>query len=705
MVGRPSPKTSPPPAWPDAESIAVLDGLFGQSPIGIAVYDTELRLVRVNPALERLSGTPAERLLGKRVHELLAGAEADAVEERLRTVLRTGRPLVAVEHHGHTPADPERRRAWSVSSFRLAAPSGRVLGVACAVVDITERHLAGRRVALLSEAGARIGSTLDVTRSAEELTEVMVPESADFIAVDLLAGVDVGEEPPPGPVPGAAVLRRAAIRSVLARAPEATYPVGALITYHPDTPQARCMTTGVPRLIPVLAEDADWLAHYSERAAKILEAGVHSVMTLPLRARDVTLGLVHLYRWQRPDAFGEDDLALAVELAARAALCLDNARRYTREHQGVLTLQSGLLQSGAPDPGALEVAHRYLPAQAHAGVAGDWFDVIPLSGARIGLAVGDVTGRGLVAVTRAARLRTAVRALAVMDLTPDELLTRLDELMQRAQQFQQVDGDPAEVFATCLYAVYDPVSGRCSAASAGHPPPAVVRPGGPAELLRMPVGLPLGLGGLPFEAIDVDLPDGSFLALFTDGLVRSRAGDIDSSLSRLRQALARPDTQLDTLAQSAVDAVMPNHAPEDDAVLLLARTRLLSRDRVATWDLPSEPVIVAKARAMTERQLGAWHLEDMAFTTELIVSELVTNAIRYGRPPIRLRLIRERSLICEVSDTSSTSPHLRHAATTDEGGRGLFMIARLADTWGTRYTPTGKTIWAGQTATPDAAPS
>ncbi|MEV6327851.1 SpoIIE family protein phosphatase [Streptomyces sp. NPDC051909] len=683
----------------------MLDGLFGQAPVGIAVYDTELRLVRVNPALERLSGTPAEELLGKRVHELLAGAEADAVEERLRTVLRTGRPVAAEEQHGGTPADPKRERVWSVSSFRLAEPSGRVLGVASAVVDITDRHQAGRRLALLSEAGERIGSTLDVTRTAEELTEVMVPELADFIAVDLLDGVALGEEPPPGPVPGAAVLRRAAIRSVLAHAPEATYPVDALITYHPDTPQARCMATGTPRLIPVLAEDADWLDRYPEHAAKVLEAGVHSVMTLPLRARDVTLGLVHLYRWRRPDAFREDDLALAVELAARAALCLDNARRYTREHQDALTLQRGLLQSGVPEPGALEVAHRYLPARAHAGVAGDWFDVIPLSGARIGLVVGDVTGRGLVAVTRAARMRTAVRTLAGMDLPPDELLARLDELVQRTWQFKEAADDPTEVSATCLYAVYDPVSGRCTAASAGHLPPAVVRPGGTAELLRMPVGLQLGLGGLPFEAVDVDLPEGSLLALFTDGLVRSRAGDIDSSLSRLCEALAQPEARLDTLARTAVDTVLPSQAPEDDAVLLLARTHLLPPDRVATWDLAGEPEVVAKARAMTERQLRAWHLDEMAFTTELIVSELVTNAIRYGHPPIRLRLIRERSLICEVSDTSSTSPHLRHAATTDEGGRGLFMIAQLADTWGTRYTPTGKTIWTGQVATPDAAAS
>jgi len=702
MSSRPSPLDDQPGVPADADAAAIPGGLFSQSPIGLAVYDIELRLVQVNPALERMSGTPVERLLGKRLRDLVARTEADAAEERLRAVLETGEPVVAVEHRGHTPADPERERVWSVSCFRLATPSGRVLGVASAVVEITDRYEARRRLALLSEAGERIGSTLDVVRTAEELTEVMVPELADFIAVDLLDGVARGEEPPPGPVPGAAVLRRAAIRSVIAHAPEATYPVGALITYHPDTPQARCMATGTPRLLPVLTEDADWLARYPERAAKILEAGVHSVMTLPLRARDVTLGLAHLYRWQRPAPFHEDDLALAVELAARAALCLDNARRYTREHQDVLTLQRTLLQSGVPEPSALEAAHRYLPAQAHAGVAGDWFDVIPLSGARVGLVVGDVAGRGLAAVTRALRVRTAVRTLAGMDLPPDELLTRLDELLQRTQLVQQAAGDPTEVSATCLYAVYDPVSGRCSAASAGHLPPVVMRPGGPAEPLRMPVGPLLGLGGLPFEAVEVDLPEGSLLALLTDGLVSGRHRDLDSSLDGLCQALSRPDAQLDALARSAVDAVLPSHAPEDDAVLLLARTRILPPDRVATWDLPSDPSVVARARALTERRLDAWHLEEMAFTTALIVSELVTNAIRYGRPPIRLRLIRERSLICEVTDASSTSPHLRHAATTDEGGRGLFMIAQLADTWGTRYTPTGKTIWAGQAATPVA---
>ncbi|MEV5973976.1 SpoIIE family protein phosphatase [Streptomyces sp. NPDC051921] len=683
------------------ESTAVLDGLFGQSPIGLAVYDTELRLVRVNPALERMRGVPAEEVLGRHARDLLPGPQSDEVERRLRTVLETGEPVQTVEHSGRESAgSPEGERVWSVSSFRLAAPSGRVLGVASAVVDITDRHRAQRRLALLSEAGERIGSTLDVTVTAGELTEVMVPELADFMAVDLLEGVARGEEPPSGPVPGAAVLRRAAIRSVLAHAPEATHPVDALITYHPDTPQARSMVTGAPRLIPVLAEDADWLARRPEQAAKILGAGVHSVMTLPLRARDVTLGLAHLYRWQRPEPFHADDLALAAELVARAALCLDNARRYTREHQDVLTLQTGLLESGVPEPSALEAAHRYLPARAHAGVAGDWFDVIPLSGARVGLVVGDVSGRGLVAVTRAARLRTAVRTLAWSDLPPEELLTRLDELMRRTQEFQQAAGDPAEAVATCLYAVYDPVSGGCSAASAGHLPPVVVRPGGAAELLRMPVGPTLGFGGLPFEAADVDLPEGSLVALFTDGLVHSRGGDVDSSLSRLCEALVQPHAQLDALARTSADAALPSAAREDDAVLLLARTRLLAEDRVATWDLPSDPAVVAKARALTERRLTSWHLGEIAFTTELIVSELVTNAIRYGNPPIRLRLIHDRSLICEVSDTAATSPHLRHAATTDEGGRGLFMVAQLADSWGTRYTSTGKTIWTAQAGKP-----
>jgi anti-sigma regulatory factor (Ser/Thr protein kinase) len=335
-------------------------------------------------------------------------------------------------------------------------------------------------------------------------------------------------------------------------------------------------------------------------------------------------------------------------------------------------------------------------------VGGDWFDVIPLSGARAALVVGDVVGHGIHASATMGRLRAAVRTLADVDLPPDELLTRLDDLVSRLSANGEAgtgagDGDDAEneIGATCLYAVYDPVSRRCCLARAGHPLPALVTPDGTASFLDLPAGPPLGLGGLPFESSEIELPAGSVLALYTDGLIESRYYDIDLGFERLRRALTHQDRSLQTTCDNVLKAVLPDR-PADDVALLIARTHALDDDQVATWDLPADPAIVASARRQVAERLANWGLHDAAFTTELVVSELVTNAIRHAQSPIQLRLIRDRTLICEVSDGSSTAPHLRRARAFDEGGRGLLLVSRLALRWGSRQTPHGKTIWAEQ---------
>ncbi len=434
------------------------------------------------------------------------------------------------------------------------------------------------------------------------------------------------------------------------------------------------------------------------RAATIRKHRIHSVLSVPIRARGVTLGVAVFLRGRRAEPFEQDDVLLAEELTARAALSLDNARRYTHERTTALALQRSLLPQRLPEQSAVEVATRYLPASAHAGVGGDWFDVIPLSSARVALVVGDVVGHGIHASATMGRLRTAVRTLADVDLPPDELLTRLDDLLSRLPaEADANNGDDAEndVGATCLYAVYDPVSRRCSLARAGHPLPVLVTPDGAVDFLDLPAGPPLGLGGLPFESTEIELPEGSILALYTDGLVESRDHDIDVGLERLRGVLAHPVPSLDTTCDNVLKAVLPDR-PADDVALLVARTHALDGDRVATWDLPADPAIVADARKQAVTRLTGWGLDDAAFITELIVSELVTNAIRHAQGPIQLRLIRDRTLICEVSDGSSTAPHLRRARALDEGGRGLLLVAQLTQRWGTRQTLHGKTIWAEQ---------
>jgi anti-sigma regulatory factor (Ser/Thr protein kinase) len=362
-----------------------------------------------------------------------------------------------------------------------------------------------------------------------------------------------------------------------------------------------------------------------------------------------------------------------------------------------LALQRSLLPQDLAGGTAVEAASRYVATGATLGVGGDWFDVIPLSGARVALVVGDVVGHGIDAAATMGQMRTAVRTLADLDVPPDELLAHLDDLVislveQGNELKAEVDGATG---ARCLYAVYDPVTRRCAMARAGHLPPVLVHPDGTVAVLELPAGPPLGLGALPFESAEFELPEGAVIALYTDGLVQCGGRDIDDGISQLRDALTLPSPTLDALCGAAVETLLEDPV-SDDAVLLLARTRVLGENQVASWSLAGDPSAVANARDLARAQLSAWGLGELEFTTELVVSELVTNAIRYGTEPICLRLIREDVLICEVSDGSSTSPRLRHARTMDEGGRGLFLVAQLTRRWGTRYTTTGKIIWTEQ---------
>jgi anti-sigma regulatory factor (Ser/Thr protein kinase) len=295
-----------------------------------------------------------------------------------------------------------------------------------------------------------------------------------------------------------------------------------------------------------------------------------------------------------------------------------------------------------------------------------------------------------------------VRTLADVDPTPEELLTRLDDLVSRQSAESGADdgaglalGGDADLGTTCLYAVYDPVAGRCALACAGHPAPVIVAPDGSAGFLDLPVGPPLGVGGVPFETVEVEVPEGSLLALYTDGLVESRQRDLDAGLEELRQALTKPCDSLETLCDDVLKTLL-SEPPADDAALLLVRPHGLDKARVATWDIAAEPAEVARIRARTARRLAAWGLEEIGFVTELVVSELVTNAIRYGEPPLQLRLIYDRTIICEVSDASNTAPHLRRARIFDEGGRGLMLVTQLTQRWGTRHAREGKTIWCEQ---------
>ncbi|MGV9342210.1 SpoIIE family protein phosphatase [Streptomyces sp. NPDC003688] len=690
LVLAPPPGAAPPPA-DDALAEA---GLL-QSPCAVAVYDDRLRLCRMNDAMARVTALPEDRVRGLRITETGGLPQPEELERGMLRVLTTGRCLDVRVVTGAAG------RSWLVRMAPVTGPAGRVRGVVVAAHDVTEGDRARQRLRLVNEASIGIGTSLDVPRTAQELADVCVPVLADFVTVDLLDPAEHGGEPPyrvVAPVP----LRRAAHRSVLEGAPEAVAEPGGSEVYPEFSPQAAALLTGRTVSATVAAGDLyKWLAWSAERGERVREFGIHSSLAVPIHARGTTLGVVVLARHRRRDPFTADDVLLAEEITARAAVCLDNARRYSRERDTALALQRSLLPRRLPPTAALEATSRYLPA-ARAGVGGDWFDVIPLSGTRVAMVVGDVVGHGVQASAAMGRLRTAVRTLADLDLAPDELLTHLDDLVVRLYEESGGDGG-GEVGATCLYVVYDPVSRRCSLARAGHPPPVVLEPGKPPRELDLPSGTPLGLGGLPFESAEVELPEGTVIALYTDGLVasRDRAGDGGRQLlfevlgDETRRLGERCGHALDATCDRVLDALLPRGDAADDVALLLARTHALPADQVAAWDVPDDPALVAPVRREVGEQLERWALSEAAFTAELVVSELVTNAIRYGSQPVRLRLIHDADrLICEVSDASHTAPHLRRAKTFDEGGRGLLLVAQLTERWGSRHTAEGKTIWA-----------
>ncbi|CAL9661251.1 hypothetical protein SUDANB176_07010 [Streptomyces sp. enrichment culture] len=663
-----------------------------QSPCATMVFDERLRLRGINDAMADLLGLPADHLRGLKPTDIGGRPQHSELEQHMSRVLRTGRPHDMQTYMKATGED--RPHAWLARLAPLADDSGRVRGVCVTAHDFTEQFRARERLQLVNEASIRIGTTLDVTRTAQELAEVCVPALADFVSVDLLEPEEPGGEPV-GPLTVPVSLRRVAHHSLTPGSPESVADPGEVVVYPAAAPQADSLIAGHSVVASVESGDLDpWLAVDEARARQVRKFGVHSMLSVPLQARGTTLGVAAFTRFRRPDSFTHDDVLLAEEVTARAAVCIDNARRYSRERETTLTLQRSLLPRTLPRTAAVEAATRYLPA-ARSGVGGDWFDVIPLSGMRVAIVVGDVVGQGIQASATMGRLRTAVRTLADIDLAPDELLTHLDDLVQHLSHEWGSDTGPGEVGATCLYAVYDPVSRRCTLAQAGHLPPVLIPPGGPARQLELPSGPPLGTGGLPFESAEWELPENTVLAFYTDGLVVAPGRDPEVGQALLREALSSASGSLDETCDRVLHTLLSPGGTPDDVALLLARTHGLPSSQVATWDIPADPALVAPIRKQVLDQLADWALTEASFTAELVVSELVTNAIRYGAPPIRLRLIHDATtLICEVSDTNHTAPHLRRAKTWDEGGRGLLLVAQLTQRWGSRHTADGKTIWA-----------
>ncbi|MEV7321920.1 PAS domain-containing protein [Streptomyces sp. NPDC093970] len=689
---------------------AVLDALFNRSPTSLCVYDPELRLRRFNPAARGMQGVFDEDSVGRTPDEIWPDSNADAFEIDMRRVLETGVPRIEFEKRGRPPEDREHEHVFRTSIFRLEDPSGDVLGLATTAVEITEQRRAEQHIALLAQASSVIGTSLDVMETGQQLADVSVPGLADAIAVDLFAPVLAGEDPAPTspasppPVLTSGDLLRVGMRFACDRfdlagsgRPGLPYPssVASLVR----TPEPRHEVTELP------ADDGEPLYRGTggRRSAYSL--------VMPVTARGTVLGFVSFYKFGLTDPFTEFDVMTCGELVSRAALCIDNARQYTREHDTARGMQRDFAPQGVVDHAAVETAHYFAPTSSEA----NWFDVIPLSGARVALVLATTDEAGLRGAATVGRLGAAVHTLTHLDLSPEEVLARLDGVVKSISGFQAPDpddhrGGAAAMDLRCVYAVYDPATGGLVMSSAGHRLPVVARPDGELYVPPAAVGPPLGTSDMRAKAEELGLEAGSTLVFSSSFSDAASPADVQERLMRTLSAAATAplrelkekvldSTRAASASSASASSPSSSSSPPGSAgeVLLLARTQRLSDDNVSTWEFPADPAVVATARSLVEHQLCVWGLDAAAFTTELVVSELVTNAIRYGRGPFGLRMIRDRQvLICEVSDGSATAPHLRYARSSDEGGRGLFLIAELTDRWGTRFGTDGKTIWAEQ---------
>ncbi|WP_433892193.1 SpoIIE family protein phosphatase [Streptomyces sp. CA-111067] len=676
------------------QDLAALDSLFDSSPLGVAIFDRDLRYVRLNEALAVMNGMPSADHIGRTVDDILAPDLAGTITELQRRVLATGEPVIDMVAAART-GDEYR----SVSYHRLVDRSGNVLGVSATVMDVTERvHAAERaerargRLALLNDVGSRIAGLLDVRRGAQALAESLVPAFCDYSAVILHSDMADGGELPTSPYGDGTVMRQFGIGENPSLPDSGRMRGrGRPIGFDRRSVFGTVLVTGHARLIG-REEMRDLTFPGDPYVEAALALGVTSMVVVPVRATGVALGLLLISRTAARDPFDEDDLALAGELADRAGAALDNARLYVREREGALMLQRSLLPNSVPSPPGVAVAFRYVPGSSAAEVGGDWFDVIPLAGGRVAFVVGDVMGHGLGAAATMGRLRTAVRSLAGLDMPPEELLRRVNELGDDLAQSQDEGW-----MATAVYVVYDPSTRRCVISQAGHLPPVLVEHQDDPEACRarvldLPPGVPLGVGGFPFETTELDVPDGSVLVLYTDGLVEARGQDIGVGIDRLREIMCHRVVSLEDACDQLLATMQPGSEP-DDVALLIARLGGLPAGSTAEWTFPAEAGVVRLARRRVRDTLEEWRLTSLTDVTVLLVSELVTNSLRYAHGPIGVRMVRGSSLLVEVSDPLPDPPRERIAGDEDEGGRGLQLVARTSRRWGTRHGPQGKTVW------------
>jgi serine phosphatase RsbU (regulator of sigma subunit) len=651
------------------------------------------RIVQHDRNAPEILANSKDGLLGTSLSELIAGPVTGTSLSSLLDAATAGREATAV-------LTVKAQRGGSIDTVVTVQPmrgndgSPAALAILRMPPPSVEQFLdpALMRHALLEDSFRRIGATLDLDQMTRGFINVVVPHFCNSAGLLLLESLVAADEPPAPQKDGSHLLRRMAVATD-DHDPgwNAAFPTGEVLRYPAGTVYTKCMDTSKPVLETAL--DNDGALHIAESwlrrpVAKLLSGT--SMLLLPLNARGSTLGFIVCTRRRGLRPFDAYDTEIGMEFASRAAIFIDNARRYNRERATALTLQRSLLPTGLSAPSSVDVRHRYLPGSQLIEVGGDWYESIALPGARVALVVGDVAGHGVRAAVTMGRLRTAIQTLAKLDLPPADTLQQLNELMK-------VMGEREPHFATCAYAIYDAVNGTCEIASAGHLPPLLVRPDNTSEFLDVSPAPPLGVGEGLMSSRTFEIEDGSLFVLYTDGLVESRGRDIDDGLKRL-QSVFGPDSadkSMEDLCRATLAAVYTDEH-RDDIAVLIARLARIDGSQQASWKVPGKLTSARKARTLVAEPLQKWDLADLVPTTQLLASELVTNAILYSSGPVTLRLIREDALMCEVADSSPALPRLRDAAKDDEQGRGLQIVSKIAWRWGSRRTATGKVVWCEQ---------
>ncbi|WP_432192197.1 SpoIIE family protein phosphatase [Streptomyces sp. bgisy027] len=650
---------------------------------------------RVAPGFALHTDFPGAEDLAGKLPEILPSMSVDDSARIVGQILELGYPVLEFSQSDRVPVTPDwgvprrvERRARRERAAQAAAQGLPIPGEYSDDAEDLEYAAVRERLEFLNEVSGRIGTSLDLSQTIVEVSRAVVPRFTDVAGTYLREQVVAGEGFPDGAPDTTTLWHRVAVEHTDEPGRwDDVVPVGEAMPFPAHTPFFQCMTSGEPVLVPRISEQMGHAiaSQFEKRDIRPLITG-RSMLVVPLKARNVVLGFMILLRHPERVEFNDMDRVTGAELAAREGLVLDNARMYTYQESVAETLQDSMLPHIPPRMAGCDIATRYLPGTLLGRVGGDWFDSVKLPGARTALVVGDVMGHGLNSAAMMGQLRTAVQTMAALDLPPAQLLRNLDDLAQRL-------GDT--YLATCLYAVYDPIASELQIANAGHIPPVLVRAGdGRSELLDLPTGAPIGVGGVPFEAVRVRVRPGDRLVMCTDGLVEMRGEDIGVGLATLCESAAHPAASMDDACDTIIRALNTRGGRKDDVALLMARLNGIEPEDVAVRRIGLGPEEVGRARAVVREQLHDWDLARLADTAELLVSELVTNAVRHshGRP-VELRLVRGDTLLCEVDDDDHELPTLLSAGPFDDAGRGLRVVSMLAREWGTSRTTAGKTVW------------